>query len=159
MIYTYIPEQDLKKYQQVLFETNQWDKSEQPELWSKNRIDASKMYRINRQSSRIVDESGLRIQEIVYDNYYNEKTIFPYYYQIIKFNNKINNVKNIERSICQTFTFLNGKHANNTVIIKPEENFEYNVNQDTFVFAISWSDTFNQKDPKTFYNRYYRLFV
>jgi hypothetical protein len=159
MIYTYIPEQDLKNFQQVLFETNQWDKSEQPELWSQDRIDGSKMYRVNRQSSRVVDESGLRIQEIVYDNYYNKKIIFPYYYQIIKFKNKLNNVKNIEGSICQTFTFLNGEYANNTVVIKPEENFEYETNQNTFVFAISWSDTFNKNDPKTFYNRYYRLFA
>ena len=159
MINTNITKDDLIDYQNVLIDTDQWDKSSQPDLWSKDRIDASMMYKIHRRSSRIVDETGLKIQQIVYDNFYNEKTIFPFYYQIVKFNDKINNAKNIEDSICQTFTFLNGVDVDCTVIIRPEEDFEYKVNQDTFAFAISWSTNFNTQDPKLFYNRYYRLFM
>jgi hypothetical protein len=159
MIHTDIIEEDLINYQKILPTIKDWDKSNQPQLWSEQRIDGSSMYKFHRRSSKIVDETGLAIQKIVYDNYYNEKTIFPYYYQIIKFNDKISNKKNIENSICQTFTFLNGKDVEKTIIVKPEENFEYKVQEDTHAFAISWSENFNTQDPKWFTRPYHRLFM
>lgn len=159
MIYTNIVEEDFINYQKLLPEIKEWNNSVQPELWSKQRIDGSNMHRVHRKSSKIIDETGLLIQQIVYDNYYNEKTIFPFYYQIIKFNNKIKNNKNIENSICQTFTFLNGPDVKNTIIVKPEEEFEYNVKEDTYALAISWSETYNTQDPKWFRKPYYRLFA
>jgi hypothetical protein len=159
MIYTNIIKEDLINYQKILPTITMWDKSNQPELWSKERIDGSSMYKVHRRSSKIIDETGLFIQKIVYDNYYDKKTIFPFYYQIIKFNNKINSKKNIENSICQTFTFLNGKDVQKTVIVKPEEDFEYRVKDNTYALAISWSENFNPKDPKLFIKPYYRLFM
>jgi hypothetical protein len=158
MIFTNIPDKDLSDYMEVLFNVDKWNISMQPDLWSSNRIDGNIMYKIHRHSSRIIDETGLLIQQILYDNLQNKDKLFPYYYQIIKFDNSIKNVKNIE-NICQTFTFLNGKDVNKTVIVKPDESFTYEVDKETYALAIIWSNEINEKIPKWFIRPYYRLFI
>jgi hypothetical protein len=158
MIFTNIVDKDLSDYINVLLNLDKWDISVQPDLWSSNRIDSNIMYKVHRPSSRFIDETGLLIQQVVYDNLQNKNKLFPFYYQIIKFDNKIQNVKNIE-NVCQTFTFLNGKDVNKTVIVKPDENFTYVVDKESYALAILWSNKINEKIPKWFIRPYHRLFL
>ena len=158
MIYTSIPTEDLDNYQKVLNEIKDWDKSNQPELWSKERIDGEMMYKIHRKSSRIIDETGLKIQQIIYDNFDNNIKIFPYYYQIIKFN-ELKSIKKDHNYLYQTFTFLNGKDVFGTTVLNKEEIFEYSSTDTCYALAILWDTEINEKTPKWFIRPYHRLFI
>ena len=166
-MYTHIPSSLLDPYKEVLNSINQWDISKQPELWTKDRIDGEMMYKIHRHSARIVEETGLSVQQIIYDNHWpssciledKDQKIFPFYYQILKINGSINNAQFDDDTFCQTFTYLNGEYENNTFVIKNGESYSNNFNENTYAFAIIWKFYENPTTPKWFVRPYHRLFM
>ena len=120
-MHTHIPSSLLEPYKDVLKSLTQWDISKQPEFWSPERIDGEMMYKIHRHSARIVEETGLSVQQILYDNHNVSDKVFPFYHQVIKVNGILNSVESDEDVFCQTFTFLNGQFENSTFVIKNKE--------------------------------------
>jgi len=158
-MYTHIPSSLLEPYKEVLKSLTEWDLSKQPELWSEQRIDGEMMYKIHRHSARIVEETGLSVQQILYDNHNVPDKIFPFYYQIIKINNSLKSIELDENTFCQTFTFLNGEFENSTFVIKDKEEYYKLFTEDTYAFAIIWKTYENSLTPKWFIRPYYRLFM
>jgi hypothetical protein len=158
-MYTHIPSSLLDPYKEVLISLDQWNLSKQPKLWTENRIDGEMMYKIHRHSARIVEETGLSVQQIIYDNHNVSEKVFPFYYQILKINGNIENAKFDEDTFCQTLTYLNGEYENSTFVIKNGESYLNNFNNDTYAFAIIWKMHVNPITPKWFIRPYYRMFM
>lgn len=159
MIKTYILKEDLENYKEVLPTITDWDKSKQPNLWLPNRIDGEMMYKIHRRSSKIVDETGLRIQGIIYDLIGDSEKIFPYYYQILKIDRVLEVPKSIDNCFLQTITFLTGEYEDNTFVIEPNNLHMYAPQKTEYAFAIGWSKEVNPNTPKWFIRPYYRMFA
>ena len=158
-MHTHIPSSLLEPYKDVLKSLTQWDISKQPEFWSPERIDGEMMYKIHRHSARIVEETGLSVQQILYNNHNVSDKVFPFYYQVIKVNGTLNAVESDEDVFCQTFTFLNGQFENSTFVIKNKEQYSNSFTEDTYVFAIIWKTYENPITPKWFVRPYHRLFM
>jgi hypothetical protein len=158
-MYTHIPLSLLEPYKEVLKSLTEWDRSKQPEFWSQKRIDGEMMYKIHRHSARIVEETGLSVQQIIYDNHNVSDKVFPFYYQVIKVNGTLNAAKCDEDTFCQTFTFLNGELENSTFVIKNKEKYSQSFEEDTYAFAIIWKAYENPITPKWFVRPYHRLFM
>lgn len=159
MIHTHIPASLIEPYKEVLKSLTQWNISKQPKFWSEERIDGEMMYKIHRHSSRIVEETGLSIQQIIYDQHKDIKKIFPAYYQIIKIKGKIKPAIFSEDMFCQTFTYLNGKYENMTFVVKDEKDYVEDFAENTYAFAIIWQLNQNPTTPKWFARPYHRMFM
>lgn len=158
-MYTHIPASLLDPYKEVLRSLTEWNLSKQPKFWSEQRIDGEMMYKIHRHSARIVEETGLSVQQILYDNHNVPGKAFPFYYQIIKIQGELKPAIFDEDTFCQTFTYLNGEYENSTFVIKPEERYSQNFSEDTYAFAIIWKLYENPITPKWFVRPYHRLFM
>lgn len=158
-MYTHIPSSLLDPYKEVLESLDQWNLSKQSKLWTEDRIDGEMMYKIHRHSARIVEETGLSVQQIIYDNHNVSEKVFPFYYQILKINGGIENAKFDEDTFCQTLTYLNGEYENSTFVIKNGESYSNNFDNDTYAFAIVWKMYENPITPKWFIRPYYRMFM
>ena len=158
-MYTYMPEALLKPYQEVLKGLTEWDRSKQPLIWQEQRIDGEMMYKIHRHSARIVEETGLSVQQMIYDNYKEIDKIFPFYYQIIKIDNYFENAKVDEDVFCQSITYLNGEYENNTFLILNGETVLKQFDKTVYAFVIIWKKELNPDTPKWFIRPYHRLFM
>ena len=158
-MYTHIPASLLDPYKEVLKSLDQWNISKQPKLWAEDRIDGEMMYKIHRHSARIVEETGLSVQQIIYDNHGVSEKVFPFYYQVLKINGNIANAKFEDDTFCQTLTYLNGEFENSTFVIKNGESYSNTFEQDTYAFAVIWKFYENPITPKWFVRPYHRLFM
>lgn len=158
-MYTHIPSSLLDQYKEVLKSLTQWDMSKQPELWSNQRIDGEMMYKIHRHSARIVEETGLSVQQIIYDNHNPPGKVFPFFYQVLKVNGDLSSIKFDDDTFCQTFTFLNGEFENSTFVVKNKEQYSNFFADDTYAFAVIWKTYENPITPKWFVRPYHRLFM
>jgi hypothetical protein len=160
-MYAFIKKDLLLPYQEVLpsLEDEKWNLSKQPKIWSDKRIDGEMMYKIHRHSSRIVDETGLIVQNQVYDVFGDSEKIFPFYYQIIKIEGEFSTPKLIDGMECQSLTFLNGKYENSTYIIEKGHTHSLYTEETLYAFAIMWSKAINEDTPKWFIRPYHRMFA
>jgi hypothetical protein len=158
-MYTHIPDSLLIPYKEVLQSLTKWNISKQPQFWTEDRIDGEMMYKIHRHSARIVEETGLSVQQIIYDNHGVSEKVFPFYYQILKINKDIKNADLDQDAFCQTLTYLNGKYENKTFVIKNGESYINTFQEDVYAFAIIWKFYENPITPKWFVRPYHRLFM
>lgn len=157
MINSPINKEMLKAYQEVLPTLNDWDKSRQAELWSKDRIDGYLMYKFHRSSARIVEETGLQIQSYLYEKYGKSEKLFPHNFQVIKILGTLKSCLVESPMKCQTVTFLTGEFENKTVEADANSSFEYTFDEPVYAFAALWSNEINLDIPKWFRRPYHRM--
>lgn len=162
-VQTNIPKNDLDIIVDGLSSLDIWSISKNPGYWSNYFIDADYIYRAHRPSTRIVEETGLLVQNIVNIEFATTKTIFPDFFQIVRYDKdfviKDKLPKNI---ICQTVTYLNGSLKNKTVIIYNNSDF-YKLednNEDTiYALCTFWTYEKNPMYRGWFINKYFRKFL
>lgn len=158
-----LPNEDLLMMVEGLKSLTQWDISTNPKYWSESFIDADYIYRIHRPSTRVVEETGLVIQDIVSAEFQTQETIFPDFFQINKHgNNFIRTEKKPLNKICETITYLNGPLKNQTVIVYNDSDFyaiENETDQTIYTLSMFWGYDKNPMYRGWFINKYFRKFA
>lgn len=162
-VQTDIPEKDLNDIVNGLNSLNIWNISNNPAYWSNSFIDADYIYRAHRPSMRIIEETGLTIQDIVTAEFEIKDTIFPNFFQVVKSDKIFNRVvSSPSDKICETITYLNGPLKNQTVIVYNNSDMyaiENLNNEIVYTLSTFWSYTKNPMYRGWFINKYFRKFA